>query len=63
MSGHGAGRRVPQPARPPGALVPAEQFEAEIRQAIRSERWLPVKALFALALVGAVLAAHVIFFS
>lgn len=63
MAVNGAVPQVPPPAGPPAALVSRQEFDAEVWQAIRSERWLPVKALFALALVAGVLAAHVIFFT
>lgn len=68
MAANGAMPQVPPPAGPPPAGPPPvpvsrREFDAEVRQAIRSERWLPVKALFALALVAAVLAIHVIFFA
>jgi hypothetical protein len=62
MAVNGAAPQVPPPAGAPPP-VPRQQFDAEVQQAIRSERWLAVKALFALALVAAVLAAHVVFFS
>jgi hypothetical protein len=63
MAANGAVPQVPPPAGPPPAPVSRQEFDAEVRQAIQSERWLPVKALFALALVAAVLAIHVIFFA
>jgi hypothetical protein len=52
---------VPLPARSPDEPVSASTFQAEIRQAIRYERGLAVKALFSLALVAAVLVVHVLF--
>jgi hypothetical protein len=45
-------KQIPPPAGAPPPPVSCQQFDAEVRQAVRSERWLPVKALFALALVA-----------
>lgn len=37
-------------------------FESEIRGAVRYERFLAVKALLALAVVGGIMAAHALYF-
>ena len=63
MAASGAVPHVPRPAGAPDVHITAATFDAEIRRAVRIERWLAVKALLALALVAAALAAHVIFFS
>jgi hypothetical protein len=58
-----ASPHVPLPASSPDDLVTAGAFDAEIRQAIRFERGLAVKAVLSLAVVAAILAVHVVFFT
>lgn len=58
-----ASPRPPQPpAAAPGRALPG-RFEQEIRRALRYERGLAVKAAVALAIVAAILVAHVLLLS
>jgi len=61
--GLSASGRSPQPVAAAAPGRPPPPFEQEIRGAVRYERGLAVKAAVALAVVAAILVAHVLLLS